>query len=271
MRYEERSVIILKKLSTIEIKQYHYALLSRVNNIRALYQEVKADILCVADIQEQVTMNKKQILELHQKTYNYWQGKNGKWYSYLPKEGVEPPKGKQKESVNEEKLNNKILEYYINEESRKNKEDACPTFLEVYRMWRGLKDLELTDNSIYKYDTDYKRFFNDTDFEKMPINQITENTIRLFVLTTVKELKLCKKSCGKFFGYIKNTIRYARVEKIILDNPVEFLEPRDFTKHCVEVERTSASYYTDDELLTLLNGLHCHYNSAPLYYVCLCC
>ena len=41
------------------------------------------------------------------------QGKNGKWYSYLPKEGVEPPKGKQIESVNEEKLKNKIIEYFI--------------------------------------------------------------------------------------------------------------------------------------------------------------
>ena len=230
-------MIILAKLNAFEIQQHKNAIMSRADSIKTLYEELKAGILSLTDIQEQVDMNKKQVLDLHKKMYNYWQGKNGKWYSYLPKEGVEPPKGKQIESVNEEKLNNKIIEYYTNEESRQKQKKACPTFLEVYYMWRSLKDLELTDNSIYKYNTDCKRFFEDTDFGNMPINQITENTIRLFLLQTVKELKLCKKSCSKLFGYIKNTIRYARVEKIILDNPIEFLEPKDFTKHSVEVER----------------------------------
>ena len=55
-------------------------------------------------------------------------GKNGKWYSYLPKEGVEPPKGKQIESVNEEKLNSKIIEYYVIEESRKKQENNKPYY-----------------------------------------------------------------------------------------------------------------------------------------------
>ncbi len=95
--------------------------MSRADSIKTLYQELKAGILSLTDIQEQVDMNKKQVLDLHKKMYNYWQGKNGKWYSYLPKERVEPPKGKQIESVNEEKLNNKIIEYYTNEESRKNR------------------------------------------------------------------------------------------------------------------------------------------------------
>ena len=259
-------MVILLKLNTLEIQQYNHALALRVRNIQTLYQELKTDILCLADIQEQVDMNKKQILELHKKMYNYWQGKNGKWYSYLPKEGVEPPKGKQIESVYKEKLNNKILDYYIQEEkAKKEQKNTCPSFLEVYWMWRAIKDLELDDNSIYKYNTDCKRFFDGTDFGEMPVNKITENTIRLFVLETTKELKLCKKACGKFFGYIKNVIRYARIEKIIVENPVEFLEPKDFTKHCIEVERTGTSYYTDDEILTLLKGLHKHYASAPLY------
>ena len=42
-------------------------------------------------------------------------------------------------------------------------------------MWRSIKDLELDDNSIYKFNTDCKRFFVGTDFAEMPINQINEN------------------------------------------------------------------------------------------------
>ena len=83
-------------------------------------------------------------------------------------------------------------------------------------MWRKVKDLELDDNSIYKYNTDCKRFFVGTDFAETPINQINENTIRRFILETIKRLELCKETCRKFFGYIKNVIRYARIEKIIV-------------------------------------------------------
>ena len=70
-------------------------------------------------MQEQINMTKKQILELHKKMYNYWQGKNGKWYSYLPKEGVDKPKGKQIESVSSEKLDTKIVGFYLNVENEK--------------------------------------------------------------------------------------------------------------------------------------------------------
>ncbi len=97
-------MIVLAKLNALEILQYEKAIMSRADSIKILYQELKTGILSLTDIQEQVDMNKKQVLDLHKKMYNYWQGKNGKWYSYLPKEGVEPPKGKQIESVNEEKI-----------------------------------------------------------------------------------------------------------------------------------------------------------------------
>ena len=186
-------MIVLAKLNALEILQYEKAIMSRADSIKILYQELKTGILSLTDIQEQVDMNKKQVLDLHKKMYNYWQGKNGKWYSYLPKEGVEPPKGKQIESVNEEKLNSKIIEYYVIEESRKKQEKTCPTFLEVYYMWRSIKDLELDDNSIYKFNTDCKRFFVGTDFAEMPINQINENTIKVFMWKPSSDLNCAKK------------------------------------------------------------------------------
>lgn len=240
------------------------AIKERINHMKNLYKEAENGIIIIADIQEEVNMNKKQILDLHKKMYNYWQGKNGKWYSYLPKEGVEAPKGKQIESVNEEKLKNKIIVYYAEEESKKEK--ACPTFLEVYYMWRTIKDLELDDNSIYKYNTDCNRFFVGTDFADMPINQINENTIKVFMLESIKRLNLCKETTRKFFSYIKNVIRYARIEKIITDNPVEFLEPKDFTRHCMEREISdNDKYYTDTELTIILKALHGYYRENPLY------
>lgn len=45
-----------------------------------------------------------------------------------------------------------------------------------------------------------KRFFAGTEFAETPINQINENTIRRFILETIKRLELCKETCRKFFG-----------------------------------------------------------------------
>lgn len=258
-------MIILARLNDFETQQHMNALIVRTDSLRALYQEIKTGMLSLTDMQEQINMTKKQILELHKKMYNYWQGKNGKWYSYLPKEGVDKPKGKQIESVSSEKLDTKIVDFYLNVENEKKIQKNAPTFLEVYYMWRKIKDLELDDNSVYKYNTDCKRFFEGKAFAEMPINQINENTIRLFILETIKELELCKESCRKFFSYIKNVIRYARIEKIITENPMEFLEPKDFAKHCVETDRTEKGYYTNKELLIILKALNSYYTHNPTY------
>ena len=43
--------------------------MSRADSIKILYQELKTGILSLTDIQEQVDMNKKQVLDLHKKTH----------------------------------------------------------------------------------------------------------------------------------------------------------------------------------------------------------
>lgn len=134
-------MIVLAKLNALEILQHKKAIMSRADSIKTLYQELKTGILSLTDIQEQVDMNKKQVLDLHKKMYNYWQSKDGIWHCCLPKEGVEPPKGRKIESVSKEKLDNKILDYYTKEEAKKVQKETFPTFLEVYHMWRGIKDL----------------------------------------------------------------------------------------------------------------------------------
>ena len=60
-------MIVLAKLNALEILQYEKAIMSRADSIKTLYQELKAGILSLTDIQEQVDMNKKQVLDLHKK------------------------------------------------------------------------------------------------------------------------------------------------------------------------------------------------------------
>lgn len=254
----------MQKSNIIDIKQYNHTLMLYINSTKLLYHELKSGILPLTDIQEQINMNKKAIITTHKKMFNYWQNtKTGKWYSYLPKEGVKPPKGKQIESVSEEKLNDKIFDYYTKEEE--NKQKTCPTFSDVYWKWRKIKDLELGGTSICGYNTNWKRCFEYTDFAEMEIDKINENTVRLFMLSRIRELNLPKEACRKLFDVIKHVIRYARVEKLILENPVEFLENRDFTKLCTDkVKPENECYFNDAELSIILNALNAYHKENPL-------
>lgn len=255
----------MRKLNALEIQQYNHALGLYINSVRELNIGLKNGIISLVDIKEHMEMNKNQIIQLHQKMYLYWQSDDGIWHTCLPKEGVEQPKGKRIESVSQDKLNNRILDYYIKEEkAKKEQKNNCPVFQEVYTNWRTIKDLELSGNSIYKYNTDWNRFFEGTEFAETRIDQINENTIRRFMLEKIKELGLCKETCRKFYSYIKNTIRYARIEKIITDNPVEFLEPKDFAKHCEEIEKpVNERFYNDSELAIIMKSLKAYYADIP--------
>ena len=98
------------------------------------------------------------------------------------------------------------------------------------------------------------------------IYEITENTIRKFILERVKEKRLSKEPTERLFSYIKNTIRYARIEKIITENPIEFLAPRDFTKHSVESKKPMEEhFFTHEELKKIQDELNAMYNDRPLY------
>lgn len=259
---------VLDRKNSLEIQQYKHAIKRRVINTKHLFEELKSGIIILVDIQEQITMNKNQILELHKKMYYYWQSEeDGIWHTCLPEEGVDAPLGKKKQRKKQEKLDELIIDFYLEEEkAKKENEIKYPTFSEVYSMWREIKDLELSGNSIYKYNTDYKRFFEYTDFADTPVDQINENTIKRFVLEKIRDLELCKESTRKFYSYIKNTIRHARIEKIITDNPVEFIEVRDFTKHCEIIEKPdSERYYSDDEMAVIIKALEQRYKSMPIY------
>jgi len=166
----------MAKLSRLEITAYHHAITSRVKTIKALYQEFETGIITLTEVQEEIFMNEQKILEAHKRIYKCWQGKNGRYNTYLPKEGVKVPKGRLIPRTTEKALNQAIIDFYVEEKKerkRQEKKRSSPTFQEVYWKWREMKDLELGDNSVFSYNSNYNRFFQYTDFEEMPIAEIT--------------------------------------------------------------------------------------------------
>lgn len=252
----------MKKLDMCEMQVLNHTLQVQISHAKDLLRDMENGKIDLAYVQKMIDMNKAEIIETHKRKFKYWQGRNGNWNSYLPKEGTEPPYGRLVSKVSEERLMNAIIDYYI----REDKTALAPTFRQVYQEWRAIKDLELSGNSILRYNSDYARFFQDSDFERLPMNEINENTIRKFMLETIQRLSLCRESCKKMFSYIRNTVKHARIEKIITDNPVEFLELKHFTKHCKEKAKPNEEqFFNDNELLMIQKGLEELYGDRPMF------
>jgi len=263
----------LERPDTLEIIKLNATLKFSGDSIKRLYHEIKNGTLDLVNVQEQIDMNKTQILKTHKKMFYYKQSQStGRWYSFLPKEGVKPPNGKKIEYATKEKLDEKIIGYYVEEENLKKEKPKgglrnAPSFNDVSIEWRKIKNLKLkTENSINRYDSDFRRFFMYSDFGETPINQINENTINVFMLEAIRSGKLCKEATKKMFSYIKGTIRHARIEKIITENPVEFLALKDFTHLCDSKEKsTEEKQYSDDDVKQMLSFLGKQYQDNPSY------
>lgn len=194
-------------------------------------------------IREQVEMNKrKDILKMH--PWAVSQGKDGKWRTYIPDE----QRGRRMLKRNtQKKLEDAVVEFY------RQSQELPKTFKDAYFHWQEVQDNLISSNSIAKYNTDYKRYFQDTEFEETEMLDLTEENIKVFIVKTAKEKSLCKKACKTLFGYINNTVNSARINHLIDENPMEFLEARQFYKYCEDKKKPVEKRIVSDSDMKLLN------------------
>ncbi len=147
----------------------------------------------------QVEMDKKEreyYISLHQ--YERWQGKNGKWYTYIPEKEGRVLKKRNSETD----ILNLIVDHY------KSKKEA-PTISEVFKDWVNtkLETNEIGRGTFDRYNNDYIRFFKGTNFERMKVKDVTEDDIEDFIRKTIMEHKLTRKAFANcrilIFGIFK--------------------------------------------------------------------
>lgn len=201
-------------------------------------------------------MKRKEKLEQH--TYKIWKGKDGKWRTYV-NSGSERKLLKYK---TKEGLEEALIRYYQDLEEK----EEPVTFQDAYFKWRRAKDEELCDNSIVKYDTDYKRYFEGTEFSQMPIEAITEEDILIFINQTIKKQELCKKTAKTLFGYLKNTFNSAKKNHFISEKPMEEMEAKQFYKHCISIrKKPQERVISDEDMKKLFQQFGRDYESKPDY------
>lgn len=159
-----------------------------------------------------------------------------------------------------EKLEDELVAYYKKRGGKK------PTFEQIYRKWRAVQDHLVSDNTVYKYDTDYKRFFERSKILEREIEKISEDDLKIFFYDCIKNNGLTKGAFKKLFGYVNNTFGKAYREKVIYENPMDQFVCKQFYGYCEEITKPlSHQIYSDDETRMIMQRLHHEYETKPSY------
>ena len=226
-----------------------------------LQYAIDEGIIDITYVQEKIEMSRKTAL-LMKHPYKIWKGKDEKWYTYIP----DIEKGRiLKKRNSREAIEELIIKTYDTES--KKQEINKNKFNVIFKNWRRKQELYgVSSNTLAKYDSDYNRFFLGTDFEKMDIRKITEEDITIFIVSRINELNLKEKAGKALWGYISGVFRSARINKIISDDPCQYVDTKSFFKFYNRSTKAKESRVINDkELKLLLNQLQSDHQEKPNY------
>ena len=76
----------MQKMDICEREILDRTLEQQITVIKSLILDMERGKLEPTYVQTMIEMYKTEILKIHKTKFKYWQGKNGKWNTYLPKE-----------------------------------------------------------------------------------------------------------------------------------------------------------------------------------------
>lgn len=198
---------------------------------------VKSDIIDIDTdaLLELIDMTKqekkeKEILQKHiENFYDIWENEKGVHLSYLPAPG-KPRNRKPVTASTREKLERKIIDFYLEQEQQENeaarkareeeeKKNLC-TLRKLYPGWLKLKGLE-TNASTYirRIDTDWKKYYLDDPIIDMDIRTFTKAQLKEWALTAIRKNSLTKTQYYNMSVIIRQTLEYAADHGLITTNP----------------------------------------------------
>lgn len=219
-------------------KDVHRLLDKMMTHEELLKYAIKCGKLDLAQVQADYAMEeKRKIIEQHR--YKIWEGKDGKWRTYLPE--INNDRRLVKRNTRES-IEDAIVAFYKGKEAN----SRIITFEDAYFKWRTYQEQLVGSNTITKYESDYRRYFENVEFCKQNIEAIGEDEVKLFICRTVKEKKLCKEACKTLFSYLNRTFYRAVRSGMIQKNPMDDLGAKDFYRYCTERKRTADTLLVSD-------------------------
>lgn len=141
---------------------------------------------------------------------------------------------------------------------------AKKTFKKVYELSQERK-LSLVkssekrismENTITRTNSDYKRFFDGTSFEKKNISDITLKDIENVIEYNLTRYDLHKKALDNMRAILNTVFKYALHEYWVDENPCSRIDFRIYGNMLVESTNVKYRVHSDSELNAILDELH---------------
>lgn len=215
----------------------------KINNLsdrEILNYAFENGILDLHTIQKQIEMNeRKKYLNMHESTI--WQGKDEKWYTYLP------DKEKRRKLIkrnSKTEIENLIIDYW-KEKTEKH------TFETVFYEWikEKLKYGEIEKNTYDRYETDFKRFFNN-GFENTEIKKVSEEMLENFIKSSISEKQLTAKAYANLRTLIIGIFKYSKKHEYCDFSIYTFFGDLDISKRMFKrkVRCSEKEVFTEEEM-----------------------
>lgn len=207
---------------------------------------IENGMIDVSYIQKIIEMNKrKELLEKHGN--KIWQGKDGKWYTYLPDE--EKGRVLKKRNTREE-IEDVIVSYW--KEQMEN-----PTIEEVFEEWndRRLELKKISPSTHLRNKQVYNRHYS--EFGKKRIKNITQDEIEDFLERQIPKYDLTAKAFSNLKTITRGFLKRAKKRKLISFNVEETFDDLDTSESDFKkvIKEDQEEVFNEREMSLMVNYL----------------
>lgn len=203
----------------------------------------------INDVQNSMeAMKREELLKKH--PYKIWEGKDGKWYTYIPDE----EKGRMlKKKATKKAIEDDVIKYW-------KEETENPTIRDLFYEWihRKLEYQDICVGTFNRYEKDFKRFFEDDScFADLRIRNIKSDEIIPFLRKAIVKYSLTAKAYSNLRTLTYGIFKYAKEKGYISWSISQTVGDMELPKKSFRkvIKEDDEEVFNDEEMVKLLEYL----------------
>lgn len=193
-------------------------------------------------------MKREELLSKH--PYKIYQGKDGKWYTYLPneKKGRKMIKRNKKENIEKQ-----VISYW-------KKEIENPTLKQLFYEWimRKLEYKDICRGTFDRYEKEFKRYFEDDScFADRRVRNIEPADITPFLRSAIAKYSLTSKAYSNLRTITYGIFKYAKEKGYIMWSISQTVGDMEISKKAFRkvIKEDDEEVFNDEEMTILIKEI----------------
>ena len=251
--YAQKRGILLNEVTSEALNQVRK---SNTKYFSSLKSALAQGIMSMNEVQNKISMKRKEIIEKHKEKYSVWFASDGYWKTKLP-DGS--PKGKLVKRRNKEELDTVIVEFYSQMQGF--------TVEQLYQEWIDYKSSSVRASSyIAKIKSDWRTYYKvDQGFINMDIKKMDAVYLEKWLHALIKKYNMTKKQFYNTTIIIRQGIKYAKKKGYIKENPFDEVEINTKLFRGVQKADSKTQVYTIEEQQKMEEEMWRLYAEKPEY------